>query len=164
MKIQLSKTQWERIGKVAGWIKTAKWVRYVQENYSNFEELEAYDEIYGIAKRCGYNSARELWDANPLIKGSVNPEEFGIATEEDYENLNTYTYHINLDERGSFYADVRDPSGTTVFEIKAGNELEPDESSIFDDGFMKHKNDIVGLKQYLVHLGIMKEDQKLIMD
>lgn len=67
-----------------------------------------------------------------------------------------YTYHINLDERGSFYADVRNKSGKTVFEIKAGNELEDGETSIFDDGFMKDKNDIVGLQQYLRDLKVIE--------
>lgn len=73
----------------------------------------------------------------------------------------TYEYWINLNERGSFYADVRNSSGKTVFEIKAGDELGPDESSIFDDGFMKHIHDMDGLKAYLVQLGIMKPNQTL---
>lgn len=170
MKIQLSKTQWEHIGKVAGWIKTANWVMHVQESYANLEDLEAYDGVYNIAKRLGFNSAQELWDADPLIKGGVDPRDFGLATQEEYDasfeevKSKPYTYTINLDERGSFYADVRDPGGNTIFEIKAGNELEPGETSIFEDGFMKHKKDLVGLKQYLVQLGIMKEDQKLVGD
>ena len=77
-------------------------------------------------------------------------------------NPQTYSYFINLDERGSFYADVRDSSGKTVFEIKAGNELGEDETSIFEDGFMEHEDDLEGLRKYLVHLGIMKEGQKLV--
>ena len=72
-----------------------------------------------------------------------------------------FTYHINLNERGSFYADVRNSSDKTVFEIKAGDELGENETSIFDDGFMKDMNDMRGLKEYLVSLGIMKENQVL---
>lgn len=72
-----------------------------------------------------------------------------------------YIYHINLNERGSFFADVRNSSGETVFEIKAGNELNADESSIFEDGFMKNIHDMQGLKDYLVSMGIMKPNQKL---
>jgi len=74
----------------------------------------------------------------------------------------TFKYHINLDERGSFYADVRNQDGKTVFEIKAGDELGPDETSIFEDGWMKHKDDLGGLKAYLVDLGIMSPSQKLV--
>lgn len=73
-----------------------------------------------------------------------------------------FTYWINLDERGSFYADVRNSSGTTVFEIKAGDELGPHETSIFEDGWMLHKNDLAGLKAYLVHLGVMHQGQALV--
>ena len=73
----------------------------------------------------------------------------------------TYTYHINLNERGSFYADVRNSSEKTVFTIKAGNELAEDESSIFEDGFMEHIHDMDGLKQHLISLGIMQPNQEL---
>jgi len=76
---------------------------------------------------------------------------------------NTYYYYINLDERGSFLADVRDSNEQTVFTIKAGDELKEGESSIFEDGFMRHSKDLEGLKKYLVHLGIMRPDQKLRM-
>ena len=73
-----------------------------------------------------------------------------------------FTHHVNLDERGSYYADVRDHKGETVFTIKAGNELEEGESDIFEDGFMKDKHDMTGLKSYLVSLGIMDKNDILI--
>ena len=66
-----------------------------------------------------------------------------------------HTYHINLNERGSFYADVRDVNEKTVFEIRAGNELEDGESSIFEDGYMRHTTDTAGLENYLHELGIL---------
>ncbi len=70
------------------------------------------------------------------------------------------TYHINLDERGSFYADVR-RNEETIFEIKAGNELAEDESSIFDDGFMKDKYDTEGLADYLFDLGLIGVNEEI---
>lgn len=74
-----------------------------------------------------------------------------------------YEYHINIDERGSFLADVRkgNANGKTVFEIRAGNELGEYESSIFEDGYMKHKDDMVGLKSYLVSLKILKAKDEI---
>lgn len=57
------------------------------------------------------------------------------------------TYHINLDERGEFYADVR-RDDETIFEIKGFD--------IFEDGFMQHKNDIGGLREYLGDLGLLR--------
>ncbi len=72
-----------------------------------------------------------------------------------------YTYHINLNERGSFYADVRDSKENTVFEIKAGNELEEGESSIFEYGYMRHTDDIDGLLDYMIDLGIASKGDTL---
>lgn len=64
-----------------------------------------------------------------------------------------FGYYIDLDERGEFSADVRNQKGKTVFEI-SGFE-------IFEDGFMKHKEDISGLQDYLVDLGILDQGDKL---
>jgi len=66
----------------------------------------------------------------------------------------TYLYFINLDERGEFYADVRDDSNNTIFEIKGFD--------IFEDGWMRNKNDLMGLRNHLVGLGVMKDDDYLI--
>ena len=55
------------------------WKAHVQKVYCSLEELEQYDAIYGIVKRCGYKSARKLWNDNPKIQGSVNPADFGIC-------------------------------------------------------------------------------------
>lgn len=65
------------------------------------------------------------------------------------------TYFINLNERGDFYADVRNAYDATVFEIYGFD--------IFEDGFMKNESDLDGLKSYLVDLGIMTPTQRLIM-
>lgn len=58
-----------------------------------------------------------------------------------------YGYCINLDERGDFYADVRDPAGKTVFEIRG--------FEIFEDGFMRNKHDLAGLQEHLAGLGFI---------
>lgn len=68
----------------------------------------------------------------------------------------TYLYFINLEERGEFYADVRDDSNNTVFEIKGFD--------IFEDGWMRNKNDLMGLRNHLVGLGVMKDDDDLIRE
>ena len=63
-------------------------------------------------------------------------------------------YFINLDERGEFFADVRDAEGNTVYEIKG--------FEVFEDGWMTNKYDLSGLNDYLVYLGIMKEEDDLV--
>lgn len=73
-----------------------------------------------------------------------------------------FGYSINLDERGSFRADVRDEKGKTVFEILAGDELGEDESSIFEDGYMRNKHDLSGLLDYLIDLKIAKKGDHLV--
>jgi hypothetical protein len=70
-------------------------------------------------------------------------------------NAPMFLYHVNLDERGGYYADVRDPDGLTIFEIKAGDLLDEGESSIFEDGFMRHGKDMDGLTDYLRQLGVI---------
>lgn len=71
----------------------------------------------------------------------------------------TFGYSINLDERGEFYADVRDASGESVFEIHAPDA---DGGSIFEDGFMRHKDDLIGLQSYLVDLGVIPEGSEIL--
>lgn len=66
----------------------------------------------------------------------------------------TYEYYINLDERGEFYADVREHNGSTVFEIRGYD--------IFEDGFMESKDDLEGLKNHLVSMKIMHDTDKIV--
>jgi hypothetical protein len=104
-------------------------------------------------------------EAMKQAKGMISTVDGAVDVDvEEFERDIVYHYHINLDERGSFYADVRDENGKTVYEIKEGNELPEGESSIFEDGFMKHKNDLVGLEEYLKQMGIMERDASLVAD
>ena len=64
-----------------------------------------------------------------------------------------YFYHINLDERGEFFADVRNSRGKTFFEIHG--------FEIFEDGFMRHKDDIFGLEDHLLNIRVMKDRDTL---
>ncbi len=69
-----------------------------------------------------------------------------------------YWYYINLDERGVFDADVRDEHGTTVFEFGSDEDGEVD---IFIDGYMDNKNDLDGLQDYLIELGVLTKHDRL---
>lgn len=55
------------------------WQRRLHENYGHFEHWEHWSAVYGLAGRLGYASARDAWDDNPLIQGSVNPDDFSVA-------------------------------------------------------------------------------------
>lgn len=99
-------------------------------------------------KECTESRRMEIMDASTLLmrQGAQSCEKRPAAT---------YGYYIDLDERGDFRADVRDESGKTVFEILAGDSLEEDETSIFDDGFMRNTNDLSGLTKHLIDLGVI---------
>ncbi len=63
-------------------------------------------------------------------------------------------YWIDLDERGEFKATVYNSSGRAVYSI--------DGFEIFEDGFMKYKEDVHGLEEYLKSLGVMPKSARLI--
>lgn len=109
-----------------------------------------------VGQNAGWIKKAQEYDYDTATHSTV-PRDIIEPSREMPEAL--FKYYINLDERGSFYADVRDSSEKTVFTIKAGEE---GETSIFTDGYMKHKYDLVGLKAYLVELGVMKPNQKLV--
>jgi len=67
----------------------------------------------------------------------------------------TFEFFINLDERGEFFADVRDPDGKTVHEIRG--------FEVFEDGFMRHKKDLDGLRTQLIDNGVISDDDALVM-
>lgn len=75
-----------------------------------------------------------------------------------YTNQPIYVYVVNLDERGEFKADVRDArTGETIFVL--------DDYDINEDFFhereMKHKDDLDGLKKYLLDLKMIENDAAL---
>ncbi len=76
--------------------------------------------------------------------------------------MKKFFYHINLNERGSFRADVRDENEKTILEILGGDEIPHDSTSIFDDGWMRDYHDMRGLKEYLVHLDLIAPDDSLV--
>ena len=73
-----------------------------------------------------------------------------------------FGYYINLDERGDFYADVRDQANKTIFEIRIDGGDEDAGSSIFVDGFMSSKNDIAGLEHHLRDTGIIPANGRIL--
>ncbi len=78
--------------------------------------------------------------ANSALLSEHQFNKYESMDDEDkqyYYDVPVYEYHINLNERGYFYADVRDSSGNTVFEIK--NEEEGDDEN--EDDFFDQENE-----------------------
>lgn len=76
--------------------------------------------------------------------------------------MKTYHYIIDLNERGIFKCHVENAeTGKIIWE--ANNE-ESEDGSFWpvEDGFMKNTKDMNGLWDYLVNMGFLEEDDKLI--
>ena len=55
------------------------WQARLHSIYSNYKEFCAFNSAYGIATRLGFSSAVIAWKANPVIQGSVNPEDLELS-------------------------------------------------------------------------------------
>jgi len=64
-----------------------------------------------------------------------------------------YGLYINLDERGEFYADVRDVNDKTVFEINT-EEAE----DLVEGGFIKDPREPDEIESYLKDAGIIPQN------
>jgi hypothetical protein len=92
-----------------------------------------------------------------------NVIEMNDDPEPEVSEMNTpeklYGYYVNLDERGEFYADVRDHQENSVFELRSGPDGTID---LIEDGYMKHKTDLDGLEAYLKEISILSADAELL--
>lgn len=77
-----------------------------------------------------------------------------------------YNYH---EERGEFSAWVDDANDNTVWQVRYPDFYEDDSSgeliessTIFEDGYMKNADDIDGLQDYLVTMGLMDSSDELV--
>jgi len=127
-------------------------VSYISTNPKNDGEVDGKFKIYLQLN----NFTPEYTEMMQSLFKEIDGEEGVETLDLGSDDSNAYTYHINLDERGTFFADVRDANDKTVFEIH--------DFDIFEHGFMKHKEDIDGLRKYLVNLGIISPGDKLIDD
>ncbi len=60
------------------------WQCRLRENYdNNFEQFDAYDEVYNLAIRLGFKNAEHAWNVNPIIQGSTNPDDFRVVLGEN---------------------------------------------------------------------------------
>jgi hypothetical protein len=84
--------------------------------------------------------------------------------------MSQYKYNHH-EERGHFDAFVLDENDNVVFEVHYPDFYEDEESgeliegtTIFEDGFMKNPHDIDGLEKHLKSLGVLKEEDELVME
>lgn len=77
-----------------------EWKGRLKKQYKDFAEFEHYDEIYGLAKRLGFKSAKEAWQKNPLIQGSTDPNDYKVVKESliNESIVEKYTKEVVLTE------------------------------------------------------------------
>jgi hypothetical protein len=51
----------------------------VQSIYQSFSDLDAYNQSHNVARQCGFESARQLWDSNPVVEGHINSAYVGLS-------------------------------------------------------------------------------------
>lgn len=75
------------------------WQGRLQEQYLNFEEFLACSETYGLAKRLGFRTARAAWDANPMVQGSVIPEDYRVVAKKQKKIYRVFVTRHYIDCR-----------------------------------------------------------------
>lgn len=116
---------------------------------------DKYDDLYGDL----HGTHGELNEFDDDIENYAEK-----PTDQKYRQgkpNSVYSYHINLDERGLFYADVRDEGNDTVYELKRGYG-EDEDNDLVEMGYMKNDNDISGLEDYLKSIRFIEPDSKII--
>ena len=115
---------------------------YWASDIENYEE-DTVDEMLGVSQT--------------VKRGRNAPSPKKVIDEET--TTKQYKYFIDLDERGWFNASVRDAEDNTVYNIEIGPN---DTDNIFTQGFMKHKEDVDGLEQYMKQLKVIEDDSELV--
>lgn len=59
------------------------WQGRLQDQYDSLKSFIGYDETYALAAKLGFLTPTEAWDANPIVQGSVIPEDYCRVLEPD---------------------------------------------------------------------------------
>jgi hypothetical protein len=57
------------------------WQASLQNNYGSLEEFVSYCTAYAVHTRLGYDTPQQAWEANPTIRGSVDPDDLEVVTD-----------------------------------------------------------------------------------
>lgn len=118
--------------------KTAIWKSRLQKQYSDFEKFQGYDDNYGLAERLGFDSAEEAWEANPMIQGGTDPEDYKVikatkVTSIERSSIKTGDIYLYNGDRIQIWGRPFSKEGTIVVsvmfenyegEFKGGNVLQ----------------------------------------
>ena len=74
------------------------WQCRLRKNYNNFEQFEYYSEMWGIAKRLGFNSHEKAWNKNPTIRASVEPSDLEVVKDKSWRVIEKKEYKLHSEE------------------------------------------------------------------
>ncbi len=129
--------------------KSNKNVQGALELYAG--ELGIYNMFYGhkvdASKKAKYKEAQKYLESKYMAKGG------GVEKNTDFYLV------VNLDERGEYSADVRNPKDEVVYSIEDSEQM----NSLIQDGFLKYKadEDLNRLTKYLMDLGIIPNNSQI---
>lgn len=118
-------------------------------------------------------------NGGPVTPDGVNAlaEQFGLSVGDSLDMLSNegfsmpessealpplFGYYVNLDERGSFYADLRNEHGDSVYSVYGGNMIDEDDMSLVEMGYMTDFKDTSGLHEYLSEMGIIPKSAEVM--
>ncbi len=121
--------------------------------------VSSYGRFYGDALSHGIEQAKKVLP-KLAAKLKADIKQYGITIFEAADEGKMYWYCIDLDERGQFQAHVQGRNNDDIFSIDDIDDLQ----NIIDDGFMKNKDDVDGLQNHLIDMGILKTGDILTDD
>lgn len=55
------------------------WQCRLKRNYKSFTEFKYYCLVRSIHTRLGFKTPEDAWTANPIVQGSVNPDDLRVV-------------------------------------------------------------------------------------
>lgn len=57
------------------------WEQRLQDVYDgNYQDWKDCSDMYGLCERLGYDDVLEAWTENPMVRGSVDPQDYKVAS------------------------------------------------------------------------------------
>ncbi len=109
------------------------WIGKLQAQYRNKKEFKAYDEMYALSQRLGFNSATEAWDTNPVIQGSTNPSDYSVAALADWDKVEDGWYYHAIGEKMEVHLQQDDDLGYCVSVLR---EAVPIKNAVYRPKFV----------------------------
>ncbi len=83
------------------------WQDKLQNIYGTIEHFREFSNSFGVHRRLGYHSVQDVWEANPTIQGSINPDDLCVVTEKPKKSKKVKLVDALFAEYNKAYADTK---------------------------------------------------------